>query len=66
MYFYGLGNGIFYKALLKNETHQKIVVVELEVEIIYAVLNLVDLSQELLSEKLISREIGRASCRERV
>ena len=53
MYFYGLGNGIFYKALLKNETHQKIVVVEPEVEIIYAVLNLVDLSQELLSERLI-------------
>ena len=53
MYFYGLGNGIFYKALLKNETHQKIVVVEPEIEIIYAVLNLVDLSQELLSERLI-------------
>ncbi|WP_314979020.1 6-hydroxymethylpterin diphosphokinase MptE-like protein [Campylobacter rectus] len=53
MYFYGLGNGIFYKALLKNETHKKIVVVEPEVEIIYAVLNLVDLSQELLSERLI-------------
>lgn len=53
MYFYGLGNGIFYKALLKNETHQKIVVVEPEVEIIYAVLNLVDLSQELASEQLL-------------
>lgn len=52
MYFYGLGNGIFYKALLKNETHQKIVVVEPEVEIIYAVLNLIDISDELSSEKL--------------
>jgi len=52
MYFYGLGNGVLYKALLKNETHQKIVVVEPEIEIIYATLNLVDLSQELASERL--------------
>lgn len=52
MYFYGLGNGILYKALLKNETHQKIVVIEPEIEIIYATLNLVDLSQELASERL--------------
>ena len=53
MYFYGLGNGIFYKALLKNETHQKVVVVEPEIEIIYIVLNLVDLSEELTSQRLI-------------
>ena len=52
MYFYGLGNGILYKALLKNETHQKIIVVEPEIEIIYAVLNLIDLSDELSSERL--------------
>jgi len=52
MYFYGLGNGVLYKALLKNETHQKIVVIEPEIEIIYATLNLVDLSQELASERL--------------
>jgi len=52
MFFYGLGNGVLYKALLKNETHQKIVVIEPEIEIIYAVLNLVDLSQELSSERL--------------
>ena len=31
MYFYGLGNCIFYKALLKNEKHQKVIVVEPEI-----------------------------------
>lgn len=53
MYFYGLGNGIFYKAILKNETHQRIVVVEPELEIIYITLNLIDLSQELISQRLV-------------
>ena len=53
MYFYGLGNGIFYKALLKNETHQKVIVVEPEIEIIYIALNLIDLSDELISERLV-------------
>lgn len=53
MYFYGLGNGIFYKALLKNETHKKVIVVEPEIEIIYIVLNLIDLSEELTSQRLI-------------
>ncbi|MFL1705409.1 motility associated factor glycosyltransferase family protein [Campylobacter sp. MOP7] len=52
MYFYGLGNGILYKALLCNETHQRIIVVEPELEIIYIVLNLIDLSNELASERL--------------
>lgn len=53
MYFYGLGNGIFYKALLKNETHQKVIVVEPEIEIIYIALNLIDLSEELISKRLV-------------
>lgn len=53
MFFYGLGNGVLYKALLKNETHKKIVVIEPEIDIIYATLNVVDLSSELLSKKLI-------------
>lgn len=53
MYFYGLGNSILYKALLTNETHQKIIVVEPSIEIIYIVLNLVDLSKELASERLV-------------
>lgn len=52
MYFYGLGNGIFYKALLSNQTHQKIIVIEPKIEILYIVLNLIDLSNELASERL--------------
>ena len=53
MFFYGLGNGILYKALLKNETHKKIAVIEPEIDIIYATLNVVDLSSELLSHRLV-------------
>ncbi|MFC2587018.1 MAG: 6-hydroxymethylpterin diphosphokinase MptE-like protein [Campylobacter sp.] len=53
LFFYGLGNGVFYKAILKNATHKKIIVVEPDLEIIYIVLNLIDLSQELLSERLV-------------
>ena len=53
MFFYGLGNGVFYKALLYNQTHQHIIVVEPDLEILYITLNLVDLSKELLSERLI-------------
>ena len=53
LFFYGLGNGVLYKALAKNETHQKIVVVEPEIEIIYLVLNVIDLSSELASGQII-------------
>ena len=53
MFFYGLGNGVLYKALLKNETHKKIAVIEPEIDIIYATLNVVDLSSELLSQRLV-------------
>lgn len=52
MYFYGLGNGVLYKALLTNKTHQRIVVIEPELEIIYIVLNMIDLTAELASERL--------------
>ncbi|CAD7288022.1 hypothetical protein LMG7974_00793 [Campylobacter majalis] len=52
MYFYGLGNGVFYKALLANKTHQRIVVIEPDLEIIYIALNMIDLTQELASERL--------------
>ena len=53
LFFYGLGNGVLYKALAKNETHQKIVVIEPEIEIIYLVLNVIDLSSELASGQII-------------
>lgn len=53
LFFYGLGNGVLYKALAKNETHQKIVVIEPEIEIIYLVLNVIDLSNELSSGQIV-------------
>ena len=59
MFFYGLGNGVLYKALLKNETHKKIAVIEPEIDIIYATLNVVDLSSELLSQTQALQRLSR-------
>ncbi|MBE2984072.1 motility associated factor glycosyltransferase family protein [Campylobacter sp. RM9344] len=53
MFFYGLGNGVFYKAMLHNQTHKHIIVIEPELEILYITLNLIDLSEELANERLI-------------
>ncbi|MCD8212749.1 MAG: DUF115 domain-containing protein [Campylobacter sp.] len=53
LFFYGLGNGVFYKAILYNETHKRVVVIEPDLEIIFIVLNLIDLSKELKSERLV-------------
>ncbi|MBZ7966038.1 motility associated factor glycosyltransferase family protein [Campylobacter molothri] len=53
LFFYGLGNGILYKALLQNENHKRIIVFEKEIEIIFITLNLIDFSEELRKGKLI-------------
>ncbi|TKX28295.1 motility associated factor glycosyltransferase family protein [Campylobacter aviculae] len=53
LFFYGLGNGILYKALLQNKNHKRIIVFEKEIEIIFIVLNLLDLSEELRKGRLI-------------
>lgn len=53
LFFYGLGNGVLYKALAKNETHGKIIVVEPELEIIFLVLSIIDISYELSSEQIV-------------
>lgn len=53
LYFYGLGNGIFYKLLLGNEQIKRMVIIEPEIEIIFIVLNLVDFSEEILSDRVI-------------
>ncbi|MBZ7959057.1 motility associated factor glycosyltransferase family protein [Campylobacter molothri] len=53
LFFYGLGNGILYKALLQNENHKRIVVFEKEIEIIFIALNLIDFSEELRKGRLI-------------
>lgn len=52
-YFYGLGNGVFYKMLLGNEQVKRIVIIEPEIEILFIVLNLVDFEKEILSDKVI-------------
>jgi len=52
LYFYGIGNGIFTKLLFANPTHQKIYVFEPNLEVIYIALHIVDLSEEILHEKL--------------
>lgn len=53
LYAYGLGNGILYRMMLGSEILKRIVVVEPELEIIYIVLNLIDFSEEILSNRLI-------------
>ncbi|MDD2830182.1 MAG: DUF115 domain-containing protein [Sulfuricurvum sp.] len=51
LYFFGLGNGILYKMLLQNPVHQRLVIFEPELEIIYIVLNMIDFSQEIMERR---------------
>lgn len=53
LYFYGLGNGVFYKMLLGNEQLSRLVVIEPEIEILFIVLNLLDFSEEILEDRII-------------
>ncbi|MBF7045752.1 motility associated factor glycosyltransferase family protein [Campylobacter volucris] len=53
LYFYGFGNGILYKSLLKNKYLKHIVVFEDEIEILYLAFNFIDFSQELKEQRLI-------------
>lgn len=53
LFFYGLGNGVFYKAILNNQSHKNIIVFEPEIEIIYIVLNLFDFSKDLHSARFL-------------
>ncbi|HIC3276517.1 TPA: motility associated factor glycosyltransferase family protein [Campylobacter jejuni] len=53
LFFYGLGNGILYKALLQNENHKRIVIFEKEIEILFIVLNILDFSENLKKGRLI-------------
>lgn len=53
LYFFGLGNGIFYKMLLSNDKLKRIIVIEPNLEIIFSVLNLIDFSNEILCNRLI-------------
>jgi hypothetical protein len=53
LYHFGIGNGVFYKLLLQNELHRRIVLVEPELEILYIALNFMDFTQELAQRRLI-------------
>ncbi|EAH6868658.1 DUF115 domain-containing protein [Campylobacter lari] len=53
LFFYGLGNGIFYKNLLTNKTHKRVIVYEKDIELIFLVFNMIDFSKELLEGRLI-------------
>lgn len=53
LYFYGLGNGVFYKLLLGNEATKRIIIVEPNIELIFIALNFIDFSEEIYSSKLI-------------
>ena len=53
LYFFGIGNGTFYKELLKNPKHQSIMLIEPEIELIFIALNLIDFSQEILEHRLV-------------
>ena len=52
LYFFGLGNGIFYKMILTSKKLEKVVVYEPDIEIIYITFHLIDLSEELEKKKL--------------
>ncbi|EGN9058767.1 motility associated factor glycosyltransferase family protein, partial [Campylobacter jejuni] len=53
LFFYGFGNGMFYKALCENKNHKHIIVFEDELEILTLALHLFDFTKELKDEKLI-------------
>ncbi len=63
LYFYGLGNGVFFKALLQNETLRRVVVVEPEVELIYIAFHFNDFTAEIKQDRLVlldSEDMGSA------
>lgn len=53
LYFYGAGNGIFYRLLLGNPNLKRAVVIEPELEILFIIFNLIDFSKEILSNTII-------------
>ena len=52
LYFFGIGNGIFYKSILAHKKFEKIVVYESDIEILFITLSLIDLTQEISSKRL--------------
>ncbi|MCW1863627.1 motility associated factor glycosyltransferase family protein [Campylobacter jejuni] len=58
LYFYGFGNGILFKALLKNKYHKHLVIFEKELEIIKIMFHLLDFSQELKENRLLILDVN--------
>jgi hypothetical protein len=52
LYFYGIGNGIFYNLLLKNERHKRILIVEPELELLFIALHFNDFSEDISTGRL--------------
>ncbi|RTJ64099.1 motility associated factor glycosyltransferase family protein [Campylobacter jejuni] len=53
VFFYGLGNGVFYKAISQNEAHKRIIIFEPELEIIFMVFHWIDFSEDLKKGRMI-------------
>ncbi|HDZ4994667.1 TPA: motility associated factor glycosyltransferase family protein, partial [Campylobacter jejuni] len=53
LFFYGFGNGMFYKDLCKNKKHKHIIIFEDNLEILALAFHLFDFSEELKKEQLI-------------
>jgi hypothetical protein len=53
LYFFGIGSGVFFEKLLKNQNHKKIYIFEPEIELIYIALNLIDFSYEILNKRVV-------------
>lgn len=53
LYYFGLGNGVFYCLFLGNENLKRLVVIEFEIEVIFIVLNFLDFFIEILENCLI-------------
>lgn len=53
LFLFGLGNGNFYTKLLQNQTHEKIIVFEPEIEIIFIAFNLCDFGADIFHERFI-------------
>ncbi|NOQ29648.1 MAG: DUF115 domain-containing protein [Helicobacteraceae bacterium] len=61
LYFYGLGNGVFYKLLLQNIEHKRVVIVEPELELIYMALHFNDFVDDISKNRLIILENNQVS-----
>ncbi|RDU59906.1 motility associated factor glycosyltransferase family protein [Helicobacter marmotae] len=56
LYFFGVGNGVFYKLLLQNQLLKRIVIIEPELEILFIALHFMDFSAEILKKRIIFLE----------